>query len=43
MAHQHTDQHAHATGAIDPVCGTAVDPEHAAGSSRIDGTLTVRP
>jgi Cu+-exporting ATPase len=33
--HQHVDPHVHASVEIDPVCGMTVDPEHAAGSSRI--------
>jgi P-type Cu+ transporter len=35
MKHNHQHAHVHAAGEVDPVCGMTVDPEHAAGSSRI--------
>jgi Cu+-exporting ATPase len=35
MKHNHQHAHVHDSGEVDPVCGMAVDPAHAAGSSRI--------
>ena len=38
MKHAHSHSHTQTTLPIDPVCGMTVDPEHAAGTSKLDGT-----
>ncbi|MGZ5444658.1 MAG: heavy metal translocating P-type ATPase [Thermoanaerobaculia bacterium] len=37
MKHAHSHSHTQTTLPIDPVCGMTVDPEHAAGTSELDG------